>query len=185
MVARPRRTSAIATTTSRDSRATNHHRGAASYLNQRTFGSLAPSDIVKDCLALFISHSGPSLVSSIRQISRAGRASLAPTSMWARPWGGRRFEPVHLTRVILRIEAPRSSPTRAPRNMIGVDPRADLCQNSRRVEADLWNGSGRHLAAAKKLGVVDLSRTRSRSWARSGQMQRCHAPTDSPSLDAD
>jgi protoporphyrinogen oxidase len=34
--------------------------------------------------------------------------------------------------------------------MIGVDPRADLCQNSRRPVADFRNGSSRHPAAAKK-----------------------------------
>src|SRR4029077_14445461 len=36
-----------------------HYRGAASYLNEGTFGPLTPTDIVKNRLALFISHPGP------------------------------------------------------------------------------------------------------------------------------
>jgi len=58
-----------------------HDCGAASDLNQGTFGSLAPTDIVKDRLALFISHSGPSLVSSKRPFFSSRTGFSAPTSM--------------------------------------------------------------------------------------------------------
>ena len=113
------------------------HRCSASHLHHGTFRPLAPTDIIKNRLALFISHPGPSLVSSKRQSSRADRGHSPPTSLWE-PLRGAADGSGHstLARPILRIEDRDVKCDMIMLNMIGVDPRADLCQNSRPEAAD-------------------------------------------------